>query len=65
MCIRKFLACGLSAFRYTRLFAPSAAMNNNKGLDALAIPYIDVFTNIAQSQLTVKEVLEKIETDFC
>ena len=51
-------------FDILRLFAPSAAMNNNKGLDALAIPYIDVFTNIAQSQLTVKEVLKKIETDL-
>ena len=47
-------------FDILRLFAPSAAMNNNKGLDALAIPYVDVFTNIAQSQLTVKEVLKKI-----
>lgn len=46
-------------FDILRLFAPSAAMNNNKGLDALAIPYVDVFTNIAQSQLTVKEVLKK------
>ena len=51
-------------FDILRLFAPSAAMNNNKGLDALAIPYVDVFTNIAQSQLTVKEVLKKIETDL-
>lgn len=51
-------------FDILRLFAPSAAMNNNEGLDALAIPYVDVFTNIAQSQLTVKEVLKKIETDL-
>ena len=30
----------------------------------MAIPYVDVYTNVARPQLTVKEVLEKVKTDL-
>ena len=51
-------------FNVLRLFAPSPIMNNNNGLNAPAIPYLEVFTNIAQPQLTVNEVLKKVEGDL-
>lgn len=39
-------------------------MDNQNGLNALAIPYVEQYTNIAQPQLTVKEVLEKVVKDL-
>lgn len=51
-------------FDILRLFAPAPIMDNNNGLNALAIPYIEIYTNIAQPQLTVKEVLAKVEQDL-
>lgn len=51
-------------FNVLRLFASSPIMNNNNGLNAPAIPYLETFTNIAQPQLTVKEVLKKVEDDL-
>ncbi len=51
-------------FDILRLFASSPVMDNGKGLNTLAIPYIDSYTNIAQTQLSVQEVLQKIEKDL-
>lgn len=51
-------------FDILRLFAPSPRMNNNNGLNAPGIPYVDVYTNIARPRLSVKEVLEKVEGDL-
>lgn len=51
-------------FDVLRLFAPAPGMDNNTGLDALAIPYVEIYTNVAQPQLTVREVLVKIEKDL-
>ena len=39
-------------------------MDNQNGLNTLAIPYVEQYTNIAQPQLTVKEVLAKIVKDL-
>lgn len=61
----EFLALrALLHFNVLRLFASSPIMDNQDGLNSLAIPYVEVYTNIAQPQLTVKEVLEKIEKDL-
>ena len=51
-------------FDMLRLFASSASMDNGNGLNSMAIPYVDVYTNVARPQLTVKEVLEKVKTDL-
>lgn len=51
-------------FDVLRLFASSPLMDNNGGLEALAIPYVEIYTNVAQPQLTVKEVLDKVERDL-
>lgn len=51
-------------FNVLRLFASSPIMNNGDGLNSLAIPYIDTYTNLAQPQLTVKEALNKVEADL-
>ena len=51
-------------FDLLRLFASSPVMDNHKGLSSPAIPYVDVYTNVARPQLTVKEVLEKVEKDL-
>ena len=61
----EFLALrALLHFNILRLFAPSPMMDNQNGLNALAIPYVEQYTNIAQPQLTVKEVLEKVVKDL-
>ena len=61
----EFLALrALLHFNVLRLFAPSPMMDNQNGLNAFAIPYVEQYTNIAQPQLTVKEVLEKIVKDL-
>ena len=61
----EFLALrALLHFNVLRLFAPSPMMDNQNGLNALAIPYVEQYTNIAQPQLTVKEVLAKIVKDL-
>lgn len=61
----EFLALrALLHFDMLRLFAPSPVMNDNKGLSSWAIPYVDVYTNVARPRLTVQEVLEKIEKDL-
>lgn len=49
-------------FDILRLFASSPKMMN--GFDSPAIPYIDIYTNLAQPQLTVRETLAKIEGDL-
>ena len=51
-------------FDVLRLFASSASMDNGNGLNSMAIPYVDVYTNVARPQLTVKGVLEKVKTDL-
>lgn len=51
-------------FDILRLFAQSPAMNNGGGMNSLAIPYFDKYTNVAQPQGTVREVLDKIITDL-
>ena len=51
-------------FDVLRLFASSAQMDNGNGLNSMAIPYVDVYTNVARPQLTVKEVLGKVKTDL-
>lgn len=51
-------------FDVLRLFASSPVLNDNTGLSALAIPYVDVYTNVARPQLTVKEVLDKVTGDL-
>lgn len=51
-------------FDMLRLFASSAKMDNGNGLNSLAIPYVDVYTNIACPQLTVKEVLGRVKEDL-
>lgn len=61
----EFLALrGMLHFDMLRLFASSPVMDNQNGLNSLAIPYVEVYTNVAQPQLTVKEVLAKIEGDL-
>ena len=45
-------------------FASSASMDNGNGLNSMAIPYVDVYTNVARPQLTVKEVLEGKNRSF-
>lgn len=61
----EFLALrALLHFNVLRLFASSPIMDNQNGLNSLAIPYVEVYTNVAQPQLTVKEVLVKIEKDL-
>ena len=61
----EFLALrALLHFNVLRLFALSPMMDNQNGLNAFAIPYVEQYTNIAQPQLTVKEVLEKIVKDL-
>ena len=51
-------------FDILRLFASSAKMDNGNGLNSMAIPYVDEYTNIARPQLTVKEVLGKVTADL-
>lgn len=51
-------------FDILRLFAPSAAMNNNKGLDALAIPYIDVFNEYRPVPVDGERGFEKNRNGF-
>ena len=51
-------------FDVLRLFASSPVLNDNTGLSTLAIPYVDVYTNVARPQLTVKEVLDKVTGDL-
>ena len=61
----EFLALrALLHFNVLRLFALSPMMDNQNGLNTLAIPYVEQYTNIAQPQLTVKEVLAKIVKDL-
>lgn len=61
----EFLALrALLHFDVLRLFASSPVLNNNNGLNMPAIPYLDVYTNVAQPQLTVKEVLDKVVKDL-
>lgn len=47
-------------FDMLRLFAPSPA----KGLDQKAIPYVDKYTSLAFPQLSIKEVVERVEKDL-
>lgn len=47
-------------FDMLRLFAPSPV----NGKDRKAIPYMEVYTNIPQEQLTVEGVLNKVITDL-
>ena len=51
-------------FDILRLFASSPIMNDGNGLNSLAIPYNDSYTNIAQPQLSVQEVLQRVEKDL-
>lgn len=51
-------------FDILRLFASSPVMDNGGGLNTMAIPYIDSYTNIAQNQLSVQEVLQRVEKDL-
>ena len=51
-------------FNVLRLFALSPMMDNQNGLNTLSIPYVEQYKNIAQPQLTVKEVLAKIVKDL-
>lgn len=47
-------------FDMLRLFAPSPA----KGLNTLAIPYVDFYTSKAFPQLSIEDVVKKIEKDL-
>ncbi len=61
----EFLALrGLLHFDVLRLFASSPVMNHHTGMDAVAIPYVETYTHVAQPQLTVKEVLDKVVEDL-
>lgn len=51
-------------FDMLRLFASSPKMESGNGINSLAIPYVDSYTNIAQPQLTVRETLKRIEGDL-
>lgn len=51
-------------FDLLRLFAPSPVLNEHTGMNALSIPYVDTYTNVAQPQLTVKEVLDRVKEDL-
>ncbi len=51
-------------FDMLRLFAPSPGMSGGTGLNSLAIPYVDKYTNVPQEQLTVKQVLDKVVEDL-
>ena len=51
---------GLLHFDLLRLYAPSPAM----GEDRMAIPYVASYTNLAQPQSTVKEVLDRVVEDL-
>lgn len=51
-------------FDILRLFAPSPKMNGGNGLNAKAIPYIELYTKNPQPQLTVAEVLDKVIADL-
>lgn len=51
-------------FDVLRLFAQSPKMNNGASMNSLSIPYFDKYTNIAQPQGTVREILDKIIADL-
>lgn len=51
---------GMLHFDLLRLYAPSPVMGEGR----MAIPYLDSYTNIAQRQGTVREVLDKIIADL-
>lgn len=51
-------------FDLLRLFAPSPALNKGKGMESLAIPYLKQYTNQAQPQLTVSEVIARVREDL-
>lgn len=51
-------------FDMLRLFAPSPSMDAGKGINALAIPYVEFYTKNPQPQLTVSEVLNKVIADL-
>ncbi len=55
---------GLLHFDLLRMFASSPVMENGSGLSSLAIPYLNVYTNVAQPQRTVQEILALVCKDL-
>lgn len=51
-------------FDILRLFADAPAMDNGAAINSLAIPYFYKHTNIAQPQLTVRQVLDNVIADL-
>lgn len=51
-------------FDLLRMFASSPVMENGSGLSSLSIPYLNVYTNVAQPQRTVQEVLDLVSKDL-
>lgn len=51
-------------FDMLRLFADAPSMDNGGAINSLAIPYFYTYTNVAQPQLTVRQVLDNVVADL-